>query len=55
MDGWAVTSSYAPTLPEILIVVGMVAVGRHGVFAAGESALALRPRSRRGRRQGLGA
>ena len=27
MDGWAVTSSYAPTLPEILIVVGMVAVG----------------------------
>lgn len=27
MDGWAVASSYMPTLPEILIVVGMIALG----------------------------
>ncbi len=27
IDGWAVASSYAPTLPEIMIAVGMVALG----------------------------
>ncbi len=27
MDAWAVTSSYAPTLPELMIVVGMFALG----------------------------
>ncbi len=27
IDGWAVATSYAPTLPEIMIAVGMVALG----------------------------
>ena len=37
--GWALLGSYAPTLPEVLIVLGVVSVGALGFMALGSKLL----------------
>ena len=37
--GWALLGSYAPTVPEVLIVLGVVSVGTLGFMALGSKLL----------------